>query len=160
VGAASGGGIGGFLARGVLSRDRKVGFDLDILDRDVRVPLCRALDVPLGPAKVDLDYEGGPRVGHFLFLEEGLEQGASALDRVLISPPRLAVIDEIGFLELAGGGWHPWLDRLFPEPGCPVLAIVRDELESAVRERYELGRAPRWTVGDPMDLEALLEPRG
>lgn len=150
-------GVGGFLARGIMVGERKVGFDLDLLDLDTRVPLCRAMDVPLGPAKVDLEFEGGPRVGHFLFLEQGLEAGGAALRRAMRSPPHVVVVDEVGFLELAGGGWDPWLAQLLPKPPCPVLAIVRDELEAAVRDRYGIGEARRSTAGDSLVLADLME---
>ena len=150
-------GVGGFLARGLLENGRKVGFDLDLLDRDTRVPLCRAMDVPLGPAKVDLTFEGGVRVGHFLFRQQGLNAGGEALRRVMRTPPGIAVVDEVGYLELAGGGWDPWLAQLLPNPPCPVLAIVRDRLEAAVREHYGLGASPRWSPGTSRDLSDLLE---
>jgi len=150
-------GVGGFLARGIEADGRKVGFDLDILDTEDRVPLCRAMDAPLGPAKVALAYAGGPRVGHFLFQRGGLRAGGEALQRVLRTPPRIAVIDEVGFLELAGGGWDPWLAELVTRPPCSILMIVRDELEAAVRERYGLTTARRRRAGETMNLHDLLE---
>jgi nucleoside-triphosphatase THEP1 len=52
------------------------------------------------------------QVGRFCFLPEGLGLGRRALEHAASSPTRLIIVDEVGPLELSGGGWSQQLDAL------------------------------------------------
>jgi len=152
----AGGIVGGFLARGLWDDEMRSGFDLEILDRDERVPLCRTVGRSMGPAKVDLSRPDGQRVGHFRFDPAGMAAGERALRRAMATPPTLVVVDEIGFLELEGGGWHPLLVQMLPA-AAPLLLVVRDELETPIRQRYGLVGCRRFDAARPPRSADLLE---
>jgi len=152
--------VGGFLALGRWRDGRREGFDLAPADGGAAVPLCRAEAPPDGPAIVELHGEGGPRVGKFHFLEEGLRAGREALERAAQAPPEVAVVDELGFLELAGGGWDPWVRPLLAAAPAVVVLVVRDELVDDVCRHYGLDAVVRHEVGDAGWPDAVLGAPG
>ncbi len=84
-------------------------------------------------ASVDRDL-GGPRTGRFSFSQEGIDRAAAVLDAALARPRGIAVIDEVGPLELfSGAGFAPVLPRL--AAAGSVLITVRPGLLSLVVQR-------------------------
>ncbi len=148
--------VGGFLALGRWTDGRRAGFDLEPCAGGAVVPLCRAETPPDGPAEVALDEPRGPRVGRFRFTRAGLRAGRRALEAAAADPPDLAVVDEIGFLELEGGGWDPWLRPLLAA-GVPLLLVVRDELVERVCEAYGIDDPIRHRPDEPGWPESVLD---
>lgn len=91
---------------------------------DVRTGLRRRLTLP-GPP--------GVPVGRFFFDPEVLAWGAEALAKS--TPCDLLVVDELGPLELAGGGWAVGLDVLRSGDFRLGLAVVRPELLAEFQAR-------------------------
>jgi len=99
-GRALGWSIGGVLQPAVYQGADCVGYDVVDLasDRSARLAIVGG--------------GGCEHAGRFAFLPEGLEFGKAAIRRALHEKPRIVIIDEVGPLELAGGGWSEQLDEL------------------------------------------------
>ena len=128
--------VGGILARGILAGGRRSGFDLVDLSTGRTVPLCRE------------GRDGGPgeqRWARFEFTRAGLQFGREALT-VNTQGADVIVVDEVGPLELAGGGWAAALDALVNRFDGPMLLVARLALVDAVKTRWGSPSTPVWTV--------------
>ncbi|OGS08898.1 MAG: hypothetical protein A2270_06235 [Elusimicrobia bacterium RIFOXYA12_FULL_51_18] len=126
---------GGILAEGLWENGLRAGFDLVALSSGRRVPLCRR-----GPGD-------GIRAGKFLFFEEGLAAGLSALSPAELSGTDAVFLDEVGSLELEGGGWSVPLKELC-RSGRPLVLVVRNYLVERVAAHFNLGRPVIWKIGE------------
>ncbi len=124
--------VGGILSPRILLRGVTVGYRVrDLMSGDEEL-LCR-----LSPP--------GIAFRRFYFSPHGLELGNRALEAAARSA-RLAVVDEIGPFELAGGGFSPGL-RLLREAGLPLIITVRPHLVSQVISLLQLPfDTPRLTL--------------
>jgi nucleoside-triphosphatase THEP1 len=127
---------GGICAAGFWENGTRAGFDLIDLASEKRVPLCRR---GISGAAVT--------AGEFGFYSEGLCAGAAALSPEGLSEADAVFVDEIGFLELEGGGWAPALERLLRDEKRPLVLVSRDYLLDKVRARWALERAVVWQAG-------------
>jgi nucleoside-triphosphatase len=127
---------GGICAAGLWENGVRAGFDLIDLASGARVPLCRR-----GAAGVAVT------AGEFGFCSEGLAAGAEALSPESLAGADIVFVDEIGFLELDGGGWALALERILKDSNVPVALVVRDYLLDKVRARWGLDRAVVWQAG-------------
>lgn len=121
---------GGICAAGLWENGVRAGFDLVDLASGKRVPLCRR-----GAAGT------GVTAGEFGFYQDGLAAGETALSAESAAGADVVFVDEIGFLELEGGGWAPALERLLRDPGRPLVLVVRDYLLNKVLARWSLDPA-------------------
>ena len=85
-------------------------------------------------------------VGRFRFLDSAFAAGADWIRAGLRAGRPWLLMDEIGPLELGGGGFDALLREtlaaLEAEPaGCRLMIVVREPLLAAVRERYSLQEA-------------------
>ena len=136
---------GGICAAGLWENGERSGFDLVDLASEKRVPLCRR-----GVTGT------GVNAGEFGFYPEGLAAGAAALSAGSAAGADLIFVDEIGFLELEGGGWAPALERLLRDPGRPLVLVVRDYLLNKVLARWSLDPAAVFQAGK-ISPEAVAE---
>ena len=136
---------GGICAAGLWENGRRSGFDLINLYSGARTALCRR-----GPG-------GGVRAGEFRFFEEGLAAGLSALSSGGLSDADAIFIDEVGFLELDGGGWAAPLRELSSGGMPPLVLVVRDYLIEKVAVSFDLDRPVVWKVGSITAAAAMPE---
>ena len=119
---------------------------------DVRTGDRRALTA-VGP--------GGVPVGRYLFDPHTLAWGAEILAHS--TPCDLLVVDELGPLEMEGGGWAVGIDVLRTGRFCLSLVVVRPELVTRVLEQFPdawaLEVTPENRDGLPVWLAGLLPPR-
>jgi len=127
---------GGICAAGLWENGVRAGFDLVDLASEKRAPLCRR---GLPGAAVT--------AGEFGFYPEGLAAGAAAFSRERLSSADVVFVDEIGSLELDGGGWAADLERLLQGTKFSLVLVCRDYLLDKVRERWRLGDAVVWQAG-------------
>jgi nucleoside-triphosphatase THEP1 len=134
----------GFLSPAVTGADGGSGYDL--------------LELPAGPRRPYLrrgDGPGAERTGPFVFAAGALERARS----ILRDPGRadLLVVDEVGPLELGGGGLWPDLSEAVRRPGRTSLLVARE----AIIGRLSAALAPLvpvvFDVRDPEDLRLLDE---
>lgn len=112
--------VGGFLSVAVTGTGGATGYDLLELGTGRRHPYLRREGKP-----------GEERIGPFFFVPETLELARSIIREA--DPRELLVVDEVGPLELLGGGLWPALREALSRPGLRCLLVVREEiLEGAV----------------------------
>lgn len=127
--------VGGFLAVGLLADGRRTGFDLRNAATGETWPLCRESAEPSGTT----------RWNRFSFSDETLARGRDIFEEAPDTAD-VIVVDEIGGLELSGGGWAPSLDALAREFRGTLLVVVRRSLVPEVRERWGGGGAAVFDV--------------
>ena len=126
---------GGILAPAVLAEERQTGYDLLDLSKGTLRPFCRAGIAPTGMS-----------VGPYHVYPDAVQAGITVLERDARARVDLLCIDEVGPLELAGGGWAPVLERLLPHPPVPVLLTVRPSLRERIIERWGCSAAEVWDI--------------
>ncbi len=145
VWAARGLGCAGFLSLSVTDEAGGTGYDLFEIATGRRQPYLRR--------------HGGPeaeRTGPYVFVPEALERARAIIREA--GPPGLLVVDEVGPLELRGGGLWPALRGALEAPGPTLLCVVREDILEEFAARlaplvpvvFDVGRA---------DARALLEER-
>jgi nucleoside-triphosphatase len=146
---ARGASVGGILAPGLLENGRRTGFDLVNLATGESARLARERAV-----------ETGRHVqwSRFSFSPEGLALGQRALGRGARAAD-VVLVDEVGPLELAGGGWADALDELVRDRAQPVLLVVRSSIVDEVARRWGSADAVVWDAAHtPADeiVEAIV----
>lgn len=122
----------GFLSQVVLEGENRLGYDLHILSDRSTMPLARTHTVT------------ATSVGPFGFFDDAIRAGRDELDRAHARASALIIVDEIGPLEMRGGGWTPALLPLFIERTCPLLLVVRPSLVNDVCSRWDLEPVEIW----------------
>lgn len=130
--SGSGGKSAGIMAEGSWENGVRSGFDLVDLSSGRKSRLCRR------------EAGGAVRAGAFRFYEEGMAAGHEALSPEKTCEGSVIFLDEVGFLELEGGGWAPQLLGLLGRSGPPVVMVVRDYLLEKVLSRWRIKPAAVW----------------
>ncbi|MCX7855267.1 MAG: nucleoside-triphosphatase, partial [Anaerolineae bacterium] len=103
----------------------------------------------------------GVPVGRYLFDPDALAWGTEVLARS--TPCDLLVLDELGPLEMAGGGWAVGIDVLREGHFLLALVVVRPEMVTEALERFPdawvVEVTPQNRDGLPAWLAGLLPPR-
>jgi nucleoside-triphosphatase THEP1 len=123
----------GILAPAVRAGEERSGYDLlDVTTGDIRT-LCRR-DLP----------DRGVSAGPFHFDPDAIRAGRGILTRAVEERAGVILIDEVGRLELDGGGWAPALDTLLRTFGGNLLLTVRPSLVERVIERWHMYPSRVW----------------
>ena len=113
--AARGVACSGFLSPVVTDANGETGYDL--------------VELPAGPRRPYLRRQGPPeaeRIGPFVFVLGALERARTILREP--GPAALLVVDEVGPLELRGGGLWPAVRDAVRRPDGTALLVVREEI--------------------------------
>jgi len=113
--ASRGFALGGFLSVAVTGGSGTPGYDLLELKTGRRHPYLRREGEP--------DAE---RIGPFFFVPSTLERARSIIREA--GPHELLIVDEVGPLELLGGGLWPVLREALTLPGMRCLLVARKEI--------------------------------
>jgi len=127
--AASGLNFGGFLTIAVPDASGVVEYDFLDLKDGRRLPFLRRTAEG-----------GGERTGSFFVVSRTLDIARSLI--LAADPAELLIVDEIGPLEIAGGGFWPALREVLSRPGMKTLLVAREEILE------DLGKL----LGGPMPL--------
>jgi len=118
--------VGGITAEALYEEERKIGYDVcDLISRQC-CPLVRSSETSVQKKAT----EGVQHVGRFVLLESGLEftrrcmQAAAAVD--------IVCLDEVGPLEMEGGGHRQVLDTLLRDFNGTLLVVSRDTVSDAL----------------------------
>lgn len=115
--------IGGFLA---LANPEKTWYRLkDLSSTESRLALSSQINL------------GTERIGRFS-ISSDVFAWANALIEQSMATTELIVFDEIGKLELQGGGLAPSFRKALDETSCNILASVRDEHVEAVLKCFAI----------------------
>jgi len=138
--------VGGILAPAVYEGGRCIGYEVvDLLTgRSTRLATTAG--------------SGVEQTGRFHFLAEGLTLGRAALERTIEPAPQLVIVDEVGQLELEGGGWSRQVDQLADERSGLTLLVVRREFAARVAQRWSLPPGPCYDLAQEPDavIEAVI----
>jgi len=136
--------VGGFLAPRVLEGDETVGYSLIDIASNTTHPFAG-----LEP--------GGVPAGRFFLSHDGLALAERAVTAAL-DTAAVVFIDEVGRLELDGGGHAAAVRRLLASDALPIL-LVRDELADRVIGAFGLEAPMRFDVRRARDTD-LAVPAG
>ena len=112
--------LDGYLSLRVFAGGETAGYDLRDLRTAARIPLLRR--------RGEAD---GFRVGPYVLLPAGLAAAEEIIRRG--GAADLLIVDEVGPLELAGGGVWPALVGEFAGRDRPALVVVRETLVDDIR---------------------------
>lgn len=77
------------------------------------------------------------RPNHFKFFSKGVKMGNDCIKELLINPPDIAVVDEIGGYELREQLWSSSFTQLV-ESTIPLIFIVKERLFDQVLEKWDI----------------------
>lgn len=84
------------------------------------------------------DMGNGQSIGRFSISDEGLQAGHQILEQALVNQPDVIVIDEVGKLELKGGGWADSLQKLLGATQSTLVLSVRKGSEHEVLAKWQI----------------------
>lgn len=117
---------GGFAAPGHFENGQRLSFHLlDLMSGQV-MPLCSRR------------FMEGEQIGPFRFSADGQRFGKSLLQPENLANADFTAIDEIGPLELKGGGWANSLNTLLESSSSKQIWVVRNSLVQAVITQFAL----------------------
>ena len=130
--------INGFLARGIHDENGRIGYDLEDVISGESHPYIR-----------NINSLNAYRHGKYYFSPDGLDFGKGILNNVRSLNTELAVIDEVGPVELKGKGWAEDIEKLVNIYRVPQLWVVRKPiLKKVVRQ---------WNIGEVMVIDISIE---
>ena len=131
--AARGWSVGGIASPAVGEPGARAGYDLVDLATGVRQPLAR----------VAAGLGASPTVGPFWFDEDAVRAGNAAVVRAVREGRAWVAIDEIGLLELRGGGWAEALRTALSQCAASqrLIVTVRPSLVTEVPRHFP---SPHW----------------
>jgi len=137
--------VGGILAPGLWSGAERSGFDVLDIRTGRSLPLCRKGS----PAS-------GMTAGPYVFDPKGLSFGDQAIERALDEAVQVLCIDEIGPLELEGGGWSSSLRSASARSRAVLVLVVRSSLVGHVRNAFAIRPVAHWNA-ETADRREVLE---
>jgi len=135
-------GFDGFLSLRVTEAEETLGYDLFELKGEKGQPLLRRTGRP-----------EWPRVGDFYFIPEGLSRAKEIIG--LSSAGDILVVDEIGPIELEGGGLWPPLSQILLDDRRRFLVVIRDSALVDFLPIFRPARVEVVSVGDPEGLTRI-----
>lgn len=129
--------VGGFLANGIDQEGTRTGFELLDIQQSQSMPLCSTVPV-----------EDAVRIGNYYFSDAGLSKGKELLSLEEVSGKQIIVIDELGPLEVANGGWSNAVEQLVQYSMTPQLWVVRRGILDKMLQKWPIGTARIFELGD------------
>jgi nucleoside-triphosphatase THEP1 len=117
--------VEGIMAEGLDKDGERTGFQLVNISNDKSIVLCSVHPKP--------DWE---KTGKYYFNPEGLEFGRKVLNQ--ISADSIVIIDEIGPLEMKGGGWSAPVQKILENYDNTMIWVVRRSLTEQIIHKFEL----------------------
>jgi nucleoside-triphosphatase THEP1 len=138
--------VGGILSPVVRMDSMRIGYDVINIQNGERAPLCR--NEPDGT---------GIKIGEWIFRNDGIQFGQTALDPSSLITCDLVIIDEVGPLELDNKVWATSIDQLIRSSTCPIILVVREHLIERVQDRWSLVPEFVWKIEGGNSGELLKE---
>lgn len=134
----------GYLSPAVWEAGSHAGYDLLPLAEGKATPFLRR-----GPGP------GGPTAGPYHFIPGSLEAALEIIRRA--GEGMTLIVDEIGPLELEGGGVGPAVEEALARRKSPTLLVIREGLVEPFQARIpDLATAVVFGVGDRFSLDTAL----
>ena len=93
------------------------------------------------------------KIGNYYIREEAIERGNLALQQ---TNAQLMVIDEVGKLELNGGGWAEMLGKLLVSRQNQLLISIRKEVLNEVMEKWNINPVMVYDTAEKNDEKLYL----
>jgi nucleoside-triphosphatase THEP1 len=119
--------VGGIISERVMAGTHTTGYDIVDIETNNSEILLR-----------QNDESGKDRIGRFVIYDAGIRKGTIVLSSISILNKTIAVIDEIGRLELQDKGWSASLQQLIKTSENSILITVRDNLVEEVIKKFNL----------------------
>ncbi len=81
---------------------------------------------------------GKEKIGRFFICPEGLSAGQELLKQISEKGGIFVIIDEVGLLELEGGGWSEYVTRILDNRKCRLLMTVRTAFLDDIKAKWNL----------------------
>jgi nucleoside-triphosphatase len=140
---ASGFIIAGFVAPGSLKDGRRTSFTIVDLKSGQSRPLC------------SIRFTDGEKIGPFTFSRDGQNFGLKLIVTKNLTETDFVVIDEIGPLELRGGGWAGGIAKVLKNRSINHIWVVRQSLLEKVLIHFEIEKAVVFSIGKLTPEEAF-----
>ena len=99
----------------------------------------------------------GINIGDWIFRNEGIQSGNSAIDQLSLIGCSLVIVDEVGPLELENKVWSSSLNLLIGSSPCPLILVVRENLIERVKDRWSFMPETIWKIREGNSEELLVE---
>ena len=136
--------VGGILAHVRHHDSVRIGYDVE----DIRTGECAAL------CRTDHG-TAGETVGPFVFREEGLALGKKALAGTSRDGVSIAVVDEVGPLEMKGEGWAVEGRHLLDAFTGPIVFVVRPDLVDELQRSWGFLAQRVWNTGETTEADVI-----
>lgn len=135
--------VGGFTAEALYKEGIKIGYDARDLRTGEHQALVRSKDVvPPGEFQTEsYQAESYQRVGRFLLLVSGIDFCRRCVDASFNCD--IVCIDEIGPLEIDGGGHRRIFEKVLSDYNSTLIVIAREEVVDKV---IEIAEQMGWAV--------------
>ncbi|UCC39877.1 MAG: hypothetical protein JSV96_19230 [Candidatus Aminicenantes bacterium] len=136
--------IEGFLSEAVLDDQEVIGYDLFDIKKEESIPFIRKVGE-----------RGWQRVGSFFFIPQGLARAEEIIIRN--KKDGLLFVDEVGPLELAGGGLWPALEKIIFQSSKRSVLVVRANILEEFLPLLGMGDVKVFNIEDKKDFSRLIE---
>lgn len=101
---------------------------------------------------------GSEKIGRFFICPEGLEGGQELLKQIAAKEDILVIIDEVGLLELEGGGWTEYVTKILNDRKSRLLMTVRTTFLEDIKAKWNLNYYEVFNVNatDDFNITAIL----
>ncbi len=137
--------VGGILSHVRHSDSVRIGYDIENILTGEHTTLCRADHGVTGKV-----------VGSFVFDDEGLTLGAKALAWDSVRECSVVIVDEVGPLEMQGGGWAEAAQQLFRIEEKKIVLVVRPGLVNDIQAAWGFVPERVWDMKS-LDEEEFLQ---
>lgn len=127
--------VAGFLSHGYFSEGRRNSFTLVDIQTGKKRALCS-----------DQPHENWYRYRRFYFNPDALQAGNQLLMKIAEQSASVAVIDEIGPMELEQKGWYAGFTSLMANAQIIKILIVRNNILDTIKELYDIDSQYIYTV--------------
>lgn len=136
--------IAGFLSIGIDENAVRSGFNLTEIGSSKQVELCS-----------DRNEEKRIKLGKYYFNPDAIIFGNEILNPENCSDKQLIIIDEVGPLELNGGGWCDAIDNIIRNTSIPQLWVVRKSIVKQICGKWNIGNAYIFDITDSSIQEVV-----
>ncbi len=138
--------ISGIYAEKMFENSDRIGYNLVEIATGISMPFLRKSD--------DLNEQ---KIGPFAIYQEAINFGNICMTELTMSDNQLVIIDEIGNLELSGGGWATALEHLLQAKNQHILITVRTKFVEKVMEKWKIHSAKIFDISERSNLDIEIE---
>ena len=139
--------VAGVLAPSVYNNGRLIGFDVLDLRNGNRASLARWR-------------KDAVKMSPFVFTDEGMKLGTTALRPEVVGYADLVVVDEFGPMELCDQGWRSCVDSLLASITATILLVVRCEMVDQVQHIYADFNGWNINAAEPNSIHKIIDILG